>query len=575
MLDGGYLDRLRAELVAAAGRGRRRPPAAVLAAGAAAVVLIGIGLVAWLGPDGGDEAPVAVTTSSAVTTTTVTTSAPPTTVPVVPVGTIPWARVPDLDGVFVGAAVSAIAPFAGGWVAAGSMQGGDESAGAMWQSSDGVTWERVAPPEEAATAFVHDVLAVDSRLYAAGTAQLGAAVWVSDAGGPWQRALDGTGPPEAAFASVNAIVATPSGMVAVGQVAETQKAEPARVGVWTAAADGVWQRRDDPTFGDGVGSWALNDVAAAGGTIVAVGVADSLAATSDPVAWYSDDGGQTWGVAEVETGSEFEGFAGMAGVAAGGPGFVAVGFEQDIENAAAVWTSVDGRRWDRVPGDPDLFGGDVNHFVRMSAVTAAPGRLVAVGNERRGLVFNAAAWESRDGSDWVKVGLGTASDGFVFDVAAVGDTIVAVGAELGNGRMWISPVPADLPEPIPGTTTTTTEPEPQAAPDSALSVSLFPDTISERAPVSAFITGVRDLAAEDGFILVWLFDEATGAPVDRVCRPPVDVFGNQVQCTFQPGTAVEPLPPGRYVLGVGAPDADPQSDVFTFIPRDVLIVTEG
>lgn len=47
----------------------------------------------------------------------------------------------------------------------------------------------------------------------------------------------------------------------------------------------------------------------------------------------------------------------MCAVAAGGPDRVAVGVERDRE-AAAVWTSVDGTPWQRVPHDEAVFGGE-------------------------------------------------------------------------------------------------------------------------------------------------------------------------------------------------------------------------
>jgi hypothetical protein len=61
------------------------------------------------------------------------------------------------------------------------------------------------------------------------------------------------------------------------------------------------------------------------------------------------------------------GEAGMQDVTAGGPGLVAVG---DVESGAAVWTSVDGTTWARVPHDPAVFG--TNSDLSMSAVTARP-----------------------------------------------------------------------------------------------------------------------------------------------------------------------------------------------------------
>ena len=48
----------------------------------------------------------------------------------------------------------------------------------------------------------------------------------------------------------------------------------------------------------------------------------------------------------------------MWDVTAGGPGLVAVGMDESNDDGdAAVWTSVDGNNWVRVPHDETVFGG--------------------------------------------------------------------------------------------------------------------------------------------------------------------------------------------------------------------------
>jgi len=70
------------------------------------------------------------------------------------------------------------------------------------------------------------------------------------------------------------------------------------------------------------------------------------------------------------------GESGMSGVVAGGPGFVAVGGR---DGNAAVWTSVDGLTWSRVPHDEAVFGGDGR--LEMAAVAVGGPGLVAVGSQ--------------------------------------------------------------------------------------------------------------------------------------------------------------------------------------------------
>lgn len=64
---------------------------------------------------------------------------------------------------------------------------------------------------------------------------------------------------------------------------------------------------------------------------------------------------------------------------AAGPGLVAVGADgggYDTRADAAVWTSIDGITWFRLPHDETVLGG-----AAMSSVTAAGSGLVAVGGD--------------------------------------------------------------------------------------------------------------------------------------------------------------------------------------------------
>jgi hypothetical protein len=76
----------------------------------------------------------------------------------------------------------------------------------------------------------------------------------------------------------------------------------------------------------------------------------------------------------------------MRSVARGGPGLVAVG--GDDSEAAAVWTSADGRQWSRVGHDEAVFGGSDGQLV-MNSVVAGEQALVAVGAV--GFIDDAAA----------------------------------------------------------------------------------------------------------------------------------------------------------------------------------------
>jgi hypothetical protein len=91
----------------------------------------------------------------------------------------------------------------------------------------------------------------------------------------------------------------------------------------------------------------------------------------------------------------------MRSVTVGGPGLVAVGVGSGVDWDAAVWTSVDGSTWNRVPGDPAVFGGD-DRQVMYSVAAGGPG-LVAVGYDESGVAARAAVWTSADGLTWSRV----------------------------------------------------------------------------------------------------------------------------------------------------------------------------
>lgn len=94
----------------------------------------------------------------------------------------------------------------------------------------------------------------------------------------------------------------------------------------------------------------------------------------------------------------------MTTVTAGGPGLVAVGWVLNPWEAdAVVWTSPDGITWSRIPHDEEVFGGP--SYQAMWAVTAGGPGLVAVGEDRSRDFGDgdAAVWTSADGITWTRV----------------------------------------------------------------------------------------------------------------------------------------------------------------------------
>jgi len=120
---------------------------------------------------------------------------------------------------------------------------------------------------------------------------------------------------------------------------------------------------------------------------------------------------------------------------------------------AAVWTSVDGFTWSRVPHDESVFGG-VDSQVILDVTVGGPG-LVAGGNDGgRGwwdnnAENNAAVWTSVDGVNWSRVPhdesvFSSGGNPVMLSVTAGGPGLVAVGAdfhpsELAETPVWTSP----------------------------------------------------------------------------------------------------------------------------------------
>jgi hypothetical protein len=150
----------------------------------------------------------------------------------------------------------------------------------------------------------------------------------------------------------------------------------------------------------------------------------------------------------------------MVSVTAGGPGLVAVGNDGAAGNEqanAAVWTSVDGLTWSRVPHEEAVFGGPGEQ--QMNSVTVGGPGLVAVGSSEEEEVgpddaagepadvnHDAAVWTSPDGLTWSRVphdeavfavSIGSADmTEIMLSVTAAGPGLVAVGFDSHDQCGW-------------------------------------------------------------------------------------------------------------------------------------------
>jgi hypothetical protein len=234
---------------------------------------------------------------------------------------------------------------------------------------------------------------------------------------------------------MSAVVPGGPGFVAAGLT--TSKSKDFDAAVWTSKDGTAWVQVQDPKALGGPKDQVMNRVAAGGPGFVAVGF-DTSQKTSEAAVWTSTDG-TSWLRVTASQDALAGGQLKMRDVTAGGPGLVAVGFSGTAgDSDAAVWTSKDGTTWERLSGSPKVFGGP-GPQVMATVVSGGPG-LVAVGSDGS----DAAAWTSKDGTTWTKVPadpsvFGGPGNQFMNFAVSTPAGIVAVGADKEDAAVWVSP----------------------------------------------------------------------------------------------------------------------------------------
>lgn len=349
-------------------------------------------------------------------------------------------------------------------------EGGDVDA-VVWSSSIGAPLQRTDDGGLAVPGNQHvvDVAVLGSTPVALGWEESGegldAAVWVVESvaadeavspddpavpAGPaleWQRvapAESWSGPGEQ---RMDAVTVAGDGFVAVGSSTGVAMADGVDAAVWRSGDGQEWTPAPDDGALGGPGEQRLLDVAsgdaasgdAASGDagLVAVGTDGESAA-----AWSSVDGEVWRRAAHDEAVFDGSGEQRMDAVTvrSGGAGWVAVGSSAGGDGAdgggdgldAAVWQSLDGLAWTRVPDDGALGGpGDQ----RLVDVVAGPGGLVAVGSDGE----SAAAWTSIDATTWTPVDLGLGQGSGIAPGPEVGLlTVGSTGGDGLEGMVWRS-----------------------------------------------------------------------------------------------------------------------------------------
>jgi hypothetical protein len=201
--------------------------------------------------------------------------------------------------------------------------------------------------------------------------------------------------------------------------------------VWTSVDSASWTLAPDlPAEGHGDLATTMTSIVQAPGGLVAVGSSAGID-FSTALIWYSVDGQQwisVYGLGAPDP-AVVAPFGSAAAVAAGGPGFVALGLSSDdgFTGRPQVWTSADGRDWTAV--DSQRLTGSVNDVI------GGAGMLVAVG----GSDTAAAAFVSSDGATWTAAPEQKALQGAeMTSVAFRNDAFVATGSVTGPGDTFPS-----------------------------------------------------------------------------------------------------------------------------------------
>jgi hypothetical protein len=212
---------------------------------------------------------------------------------------------------------------------------------------------------------------------------------------------------------------------------------------WTKAADvsrpeaAFAEQSADPTGPSGpgtaghpghfVGQAIVDDVAASGGRLAAVGYV-GLRGVWTAIGWSSADA-ERWTLTTIDSTTASLAVA-VAAVPATG-GFVAGG---RVGLAPAAWTSADGTTWHRQVV-PTLSNGA--EWERVTTILPVTGGFIAGGSVGPELGDRRARfWSSADGTTWEPVPDDPAFAGAeVADILGVGNRFVAIG-KLGTGQRW-------------------------------------------------------------------------------------------------------------------------------------------
>ena len=300
---------------------------------------------------------------------------------------------------------------------------------------DMATWTEVPlDPEVFGYEPVYDAEWLDGVLYAVGSsndeegefASFRGTVWRSPDGVAWERSATVSDPGSLMYS----IAGSDSLLVAVGEI----RLDQTHGAIWTSQDGDTWSRvpHDDDTFGPGFGK--IHEVAAGGPGFVAVGelCEDSESCFAQPTVWVSENGTSWTRLPFVE------GTPGVINDLTSHNGtLVAVGRTfSESGDSAAIWISDDGYTWERIVDD-GVFDRAGSQWI--SAVTSSETGIVAVGASMEpGELSNAVVWSSPDGRVW------TISESYTADrpASATFEGVTTVGSQyviVGRQFVYVGP----------------------------------------------------------------------------------------------------------------------------------------
>lgn len=426
----------------------RRPRRAGLSLVFAVLVAVAIGVVIVVAPLGDQEPGVVDEPAPTVVSTTL--PADPVlepTVPheegaasaVVPAPAYVWTRVDDPDlGGEGNQTIYSIRGVSSGLIAVGE----DQYWPAVWTSDDGLDWHRVAdetgafgtessPYGEDSRRWLLDVAEGDGRLVAVGIDVLHrpgeSHVEIDPAVKVMVFWYSDDGSTWTRVPDDGGIFRLGSGPLRsdVRVIATSSGFLAVGEAIWTSPDGASWTRTDVP---DGY----VSDALTTGSTILAVGaVGPNDEWESREAAWYSTDGG-AWMSAGVETSPSIQGR--FVAIAETSDGYLALG----SGSRRLVWFSPDGFTWTFRGGfeENDGYAAD-----RVYEIVAVGETIVAVGAREAYLATAATVWESPDGGftwtvqddqDVFGNARSESRQSGAFSIVTFGDRFIA-GGSFGNG----------------------------------------------------------------------------------------------------------------------------------------------